>query len=55
MTNEKIEIKYNNQTYEIEKKPEEQKVRPKGVVFNQGDQETEANKAVTFKNYQENF
>ena len=55
MTNKKIEIKYNNKTYEIEKDVKEQKVRPKGVIFVTGNEETEDNKEITVKNYQESF
>lgn len=53
MTTEKITIKYNEKEYEIEKKAEEQKVRPKGVVFASGDEETDANKGITVKNYED--
>lgn len=50
-----IEIEYNNKTYEIEKDAKEQKVRPKGTIFTAGDEETDANKEITVKDYQETF
>jgi hypothetical protein len=53
--NQKIEIKHNGKTYEIDKDTKEQKVRPKGITLQSGVAETEENKAVTFKNYQEDF